>query len=60
MVYRSHAGADYHPLLVCCLVLGMQDFVDCCDKILPFFDHLGPVFHVARSEVCAAALVAAH
>ncbi|KAF6264559.1 hypothetical protein COO60DRAFT_1698177 [Scenedesmus sp. NREL 46B-D3] len=27
-----------------------QKFVDCCDTILPFFDHLGPVFYVARGE----------
>lgn len=28
----------------------VQEFVECCDTILPFFDHLGPVFHVARGE----------
>lgn len=32
------------------LFAAMQEFVDCCDTILPFFDHLGPVFHVARGE----------
>lgn len=26
------------------------EFIDCCDAILPFFDHLGPVFGVARGE----------
>lgn len=30
--------------------ISTEDFVACCDKILPFFDHLGPVFFVARSE----------
>eukprot|EP00878_Enallax_costatus_P001071 GHUV01001208.1.p1 GENE.GHUV01001208.1~~GHUV01001208.1.p1 ORF type:complete len:223 (+),score=32.11 GHUV01001208.1:201-869(+) len=30
--------------------IGTKDFVECCDTILPFFDHLGPVFHVARGE----------
>lgn len=24
--------------------------MECCDSILPFFDYLGPVFHVARGE----------
>jgi hypothetical protein len=30
--------------------IATREFVDCCDTILPFFDHLGPVFHVARGE----------
>jgi hypothetical protein len=25
--------------------------VECCDTILPFFDHLGPVFFVAKGEM---------
>jgi hypothetical protein len=45
------------PAAVCCLML--QDFVACCDNILPFFDHLGPVFHVARNEVCCWLLLGA-
>eukprot|EP00775_Hariotina_reticulata_P003091 gene3091-3370_t len=28
-----------------------QEFVECCDTILPFFDHLGPVFFVAKGEM---------
>eukprot|EP00879_Flechtneria_rotunda_P006022 GHRR01006334.1.p1 GENE.GHRR01006334.1~~GHRR01006334.1.p1 ORF type:complete len:174 (+),score=39.73 GHRR01006334.1:255-776(+) len=27
-----------------------KEFVECCNTILPFFDHLGPVFAVARGE----------
>jgi hypothetical protein len=27
-----------------------QGFVRCCDLLLPFFDHMGPVFSVARYE----------
>jgi len=34
-------------------ICGLQDFASCCEQMLPFFDHLGPVFHVARSEVSA-------
>lgn len=30
--------------------IATREFVECCDTILPFFDHLGPVFHVARGE----------
>lgn len=30
--------------------ISTQDFASCCEQMLPFFDHLGPVFHVARSE----------
>lgn len=31
--------------------LSVGDLAACCDAILPFFDHLGPVFHVARGEL---------
>lgn len=34
-------------------ICALQDFASCCEQMLPFFDHLGPVFHVARSEVGA-------
>ena len=30
--------------------ISTDEFVQCCDTILPFFEHLGPVFHVARGE----------
>lgn len=32
-----------------------QEFVEVCDHILPFFDHLGPVFAFARVEFAAKA-----
>lgn len=30
--------------------ISTADFVQCCDRLMPFFDHLGPVFQVARVE----------
>lgn len=40
----ASSSSPSSPLLI-------SDLVACCEALLPFFDHLGPVFHVARGEL---------